>query len=153
MKLILKEQNLTKLWKAINLFQGDINSLAKLMFEAYQGTIDYQGETFEDAVEEVQDTINGKYGTLLEQCSFLIEDKGQVLSACLVTLPEETSLPLLTFAMTHPSFKNQGMGTFLIKKSINALLTQSYKELYLVVTEGNIAAQHLYEKMGFQVFE
>lgn len=153
MKLILKEQNLPNLWKVRNLSQGDINSLARLMFEAYQGTIDYQGETLEDAAEEVQDTINGKYGTLLEQCSFVIEDKGQIISACIVTLLEEKGMPLLTFAMTHPSSKNQGMGTFLIKRSISALLNQGYKELFLVVTEGNSIAQHLYEKIGFRVFE
>ena len=53
----------------------------------------------------------------------------------------------------HPDFKNQGMAAFLLKNSINALLAHGYKELYLVVTQGNLEAQHLYEKIGFRVFE
>ncbi|MCK4304359.1 MAG: GNAT family N-acetyltransferase [Candidatus Eisenbacteria sp.] len=51
--------------------------------------------------------------------------------------------------MTRPEFQNRGLATFLIKESINALLDQGHAALYLVVTEGKVAAQHLYEKVGF----
>ena len=57
--------------------------------------------------------------------------------------------PLLSFSMTHPSLKNQGYSTKLIKHSINSLINNRYDELYLVVTEGNDPAQHLYYKLGF----
>jgi len=153
MKLLLKEQEFEESWSYRNISDKDIRSLGILMWESYQGTIDYEGETLEDAILEIHETINGKYGPLLERCSFFIEENGQALSACLMTWSEEMKLPLLAFSMTHPDFKNQGMGTFLLKKGINALLIQGHKELYLVVTEGNIAARHLYEKIGFQIFE
>ena len=55
--------------------------------------------------------------------------------------------------MTHPDAQGKGMATFLLKKSINALLTLGEKELVLFVTVGNDAAQHIYQKLGFQVEE
>lgn len=152
MKLILKQQELEKSWSCRNISPKDIHSIGILMLESYRDTIDYEGETLEDAISEIRSTINGKYGLLLKRCSFVIEENGQAISACIVTWSEEVNLPLLAFSMTHPDLKNQGMATFLLKKSINTLLAQGYKKLYLVVTEGNIAAKHLYEKIGFQVF-
>ncbi len=55
--------------------------------------------------------------------------------------------------MTHSEFKNRGMATYLLKSAINALLTFDYKELLLMVTDGNEPAQHVYEKVGFRPVE
>ncbi len=130
---------------------GDLIALSQLMLDAYRGTIDDEGETLEDAISEVQRTFASEYGTFLEDCSFLIERDGQALSATLVTLWHEA--PLVAFVMTHPSAKNNGLGAFLLKKSINALLARGYRELYLGVTKGNLPAQHLYEKLSFRIVE
>ena len=153
LKLLLKEQEFEKSWSCRNISGGDVHSLGTLMLESYRGTIDYEGEALEDAIAEIHGTIDGKYGPFWERCSFVIEQKGQAVAASLVVWSEDVNLPLLVYSMTHPDFKNQGMATFLLKKSIDALLAQGYKELYLVVTEGNVSAQHLYQKIGFRVFE
>lgn len=157
MKLTLRKQDFQKYWSYRNIETRDINSLAILMLEAYRNTIYYTGETLEDAISEVQGTFDGKYGSILEKCSFVIENNEQILSTTIITWWQENEnvshIPLLAFSLTHPSYKNQGMATFLIKKSINALLAQGYTELYLFVTEGHASAQHLYEKIGFQVID
>lgn len=156
MNLFLRKQEFEKLWNFRNISQRDINPLGVLMLESYKGTIDYEGETLEDAVAEVRATFNGKYGPLLEHCSFLIEDleeKGHILSATIVVWSGQMQHPLLAYTMTLPDSAHQGMATFLIKTSINALLTHGHRELYLVVTEGNTAALKLYEKLGFQAIE
>ncbi len=92
-----------------------------------------------------------KFGVFQELCSFAIEEEGRLSSAILVTLLHEK--PLVAFSMTHPDFKNRGMATYLLKSAINALLTFGYKDLFLVVTDGNEPAQHLYEKVGFAPVE
>ena len=153
LKLLLSEQKFKKIWNCRNISEKDISSLGMLMLESYRGTIDYEGESLEDSTSEIRNTINGQYGHLLKQCSFVIKENRHAISACIVTWSEEEKLPLLTFSMTHTDFKNLGMGSFLIKKSINALISQKYRELYLIVTEGNKEAQHIYEKIGFSVFE
>lgn len=153
MRLLLKKQEFAMSWNCRTVSEQDIHPLGVLMLDSFRDTIDYEGETLEDAISEIQGTIAGKYGPFLKPCSFVIEENGQALSACLVTFSMEVNLPLIAYSMTHPDFKNQGMGTFLLKKSINAILAQGYKETYLLVTRGNMIAQHLYEKIGFQVFE
>jgi predicted GNAT family acetyltransferase len=153
MKLTLRGQDFHKIWMCRNINTRDTDSLAKLMLEAYRDTIDYSGETLEDAISEVQGTFGGKYGSILENCSFLTENNEQIVSTTIITWWQENEdvshIPLLAFCMTCPSYKNQGMATFLIKKSINALFAQGYTELYLFVTEANTPARHLYEKIGF----
>ena len=152
MYLPLREQHIKKSWECRTLDYTDIVTVGTLMLESFRTTIDYEGETLKDAIAEVKATLDGKYGPFLKDCSFLIEEKGQPLSACIVVYSEEMSLPLIAYTMTHPSYTRRGMATFLLKKCMNALFAREYKGVYLVVTEGN-PARHVYEKMGFRIFE
>ena len=126
---------------------SDTDSLASLMLAAYRDTIDYDGETLEDALFQMRSLFQGKFGPFQDLSSFGIEE-GRLLSAIIITMWE--SRPLVAFSMTRPESKNLGMATFLLKSSINALLTFGQKELVLVVTAGNEPAEHIYEKIGFK---
>ena len=150
MKLRLEKREIAERFSHRNVTVGDAVALGELMLEAYRGTVDYEGETLEETISEVRDTLNGKYGPLLEKASFVIEEKGRILSASLVTWWKETNSPLLAFTMTDSASQGKGMATYLLELSINALLVLGYEELSLVVTESNNPARHLYEKMGFQ---
>jgi ribosomal protein S18 acetylase RimI-like enzyme len=119
------------------------------MFHAYRGTIDDEGETFEDSSAEVARTLDGGYGQVMWNSSFLVERGGQAVAAIIVTWWQEA--PLVAFVMTHPAAKGQGLGTLLLQQSINALLQEGQRELYLFVTEGNAPAQHIYTNLGFRV--
>lgn len=149
MKLQLTGQRLEDTWNCRTISADDVSALAKLMLDAYWGTIDDEGETLEDALETMQDTFAGRSGALLESCSFVIEEWGEPLACTIVIWWNER--PLLAFVMTHPTAKNRGMGRFLLQKSINALLAEGYRELSLFVTKDNLPAQHLYERLGFQI--
>lgn len=157
MRQTLTEQPEASSWSARPISQQDGPLLGKLLYDAYHSTIDDEGETPEEALKEMEGTLAGKYGPVLTTCSFLIEEQGYVLAASVLTdwTDERTGRkqPLLSFLMTHPDTKGKGMATFLLKKSINALLAQGEKELVLFVTVGNDAAQHIYQKLGFQVEE
>jgi ribosomal protein S18 acetylase RimI-like enzyme len=71
------------------------------------------------------------------------------MCATLVTWWREA--PLLAFVITHPDAKGQGMATYLIQHTANALHRDGYHELYLAVTQGNVPAQRVYERLGFEV--
>jgi GNAT superfamily N-acetyltransferase len=131
--------------------RDDVQALATLMYHAYQGAIDNDGETVEEAVNDIERTFEGEYGRFMDGDSFVIEEGDRLLSATLVTWWEEA--PLLAFVMTHPDAKGTGMGRYLIERSINALLADGHDRLILFVTEGNTPAQHLYDKLGFHVVE
>ena len=152
MYLPLREQHITGSWDCRTISYTDIDSVGTLMLESFRNTIDYEGETLTDAIAEVKATLDGKYGPFLKDCSYLIEEKGQPLSACIVVYSEEMSLPLIAYTMTHPDYTRRGMATFLLKKSMNALLAHKYNGVFLVVTEGN-PARHVYEKIGFRTFK
>lgn len=149
MKLRLAEQTFSKTWPCRAVSLADAPALGQLMVEAYRGTIDYDGETVEQAIEEVTGMLDSKYGDFMPSSSFLVEAEGQPVAACLITFWQEA--PLVTVLMTHPSYKGQGLGTFLMRQSINTLYSQGYQDLYLFVTVGNDDARHIYEKLGFVV--
>jgi pimeloyl-ACP methyl ester carboxylesterase len=151
MHLALQPQTMEERWHARPVTAADAPTLAQLMWDAYQGTIDDNNETPEDALAEMQNLFAGEDGPLLEDCSFVIERDGQALAAALVVRWTKTGRPLLSEVFAHPSAKYQGMGRFLIQKSINALLAQGCDGLDLFVTHGNLPAQHLYESVGFRV--
>ncbi len=157
MRLALTEQPGIANWNAHPISRQDGPLLGKLTYDAYYGTIDYEGETLEETLQEIEATLTGKYGPLLANSSFFVAEHGRVLGASMVTdWTDERSgqkQPLLSFLMTDPAARGRGLATALLKKSINALLTQGEKELVLFVTVGNDAAQHIYQKLGFQVEE
>jgi ribosomal protein S18 acetylase RimI-like enzyme len=126
---------------------NDVQALGALMDRAYQGTIDHEGETLDQCVEEINAAVTGKYGPFIQEASFIVTSDNKIICASLVTLYKEK--PLLAFSMTDPDFQRKGLATFLIEKSINALARTGYPEIYLVVTNGNLSAQNLYFRLGF----
>jgi GNAT superfamily N-acetyltransferase len=128
---------------------GDERGLAELMLAAYRGTADDEGGTLEDALWEVRHTLSGEYGEFLWGHSFLVEEDGEALSASLVTGFEGT--PLLAFSMTRPSRQRRGLAGVLILKSARSLRDAGERRLVLFVSEANLPARKLYEKLGFRV--
>ncbi len=86
--------------------EGDKRALAELMFAAYQGTVDYSGESIEDAEEEIVKTFSGVYGKFLPSCSYVVESGSQIVCASLIKVLDQG--PLLAFAMTSPSWRRRG---------------------------------------------
>jgi GNAT superfamily N-acetyltransferase len=127
---------------------ADPAALAELMLDSYKGTVDYEGESLEDARIEISNLIEGKYGHFLGEHSFLYWEEGELASATLVTLLE--GRPLLAFSMTRSSHKRRGHATALILATADSLAKAGYGCLDLWVTESNKAAINLYRKLGFK---
>lgn len=151
MRLMLSEQSFDATRPCRTIARDDGPALGALMLAAYQGSIDDAGETLAEAIAAAQEMLGGRYGLLIDRCSFVAEQAGLPIGACIITLWKGT--PLVCNIMVHPAHKNQGLGTFLLKHSANALFEHGYRDLVLYVTVGNDSAQHLYEKLGFQVEE
>ncbi len=150
MKLALERQEPAGPWTWRQVTLEDAEPLAELMLDAYRGTVDYHDETLADARAEIHKTLNDGYGRFIPVASFLIEEDGRLVSACLVTLLDDPTIPLLAFSMTAPNHRNQGLAGFLIRHAVNRLLDAGHRELALVVTSTNEPAIHLYEKLGFR---
>jgi len=149
MSLHLRPQIASRAWPCRTIRDADRQHLAILMYAAFRGTIDDEGGTFSDAVGEIEKTMTGDYGRLLGDCSFVIPQGEFLASACLISWYEPSATPFVVFTMTRPEHRTQGMARFLLKRSINALITHGHSALTLIVTDGNRPAQSLYKSLGF----
>jgi GNAT superfamily N-acetyltransferase len=150
MELELARQEMVASWEYRTVRTSDREDLAILLYAAFRGTIDDEGETFADALAEIDRTFAGDYGDLLFDCSFVIERGEFFASACLVGLSDPHDAPLVVFSMTRPDAQRRGMGRFLLQRSIDALLDRGHERLRLIVTEGNVPALRLYASLGFR---
>ena len=128
---------------------SDQPALGSLMYRAYLDTVDYDGETPDQAAEEVCKTIQGSYGEFMPHCSTVLERAGSLLSATLITRFEER--PFVAFTFTDPAFAGQGMARACMQAAMFELLANGDHELRLVVTTANTRAVKLYGNLGFQV--
>lgn len=126
---------------------ADAMALGTLMFHAYQGTVDSEGETEAQATEEITRTFAGAYGPIDLLNSRVIERDGSIVSATLITRWKEQ--PFVAFSMTHPQWKGQGLARACMAAAMNALVASGRHELSLVVTAANEPAVRLYRRLGF----
>jgi len=150
MELRLTRQEIGAFWPCRTVGPADRKDLAILLYAAFRGTIDDEGETFADALAEIDKVFSGHYGGLLLDCSFVSERGAFLSSASLICLSEPDGVPLVVFSMTHPDAQREGLARHLMRQSINALLDRGHTRLRLIVTERNTRAQRLYESLGFE---
>jgi len=129
--------------------QEDIPLLGKLFLAAYVGTVDYEGESEQEAIAAVRATFEGEFGEFLGAASLVIEHSNKLASASFVTLWR--GQPLLTFSVTAPEHKGSGFAGKCIGASMKALEQAGYQELHLFVTATNAPALSVYNRLGFSV--
>lgn len=128
---------------------SDIKELAELMVDAYRDTIDYDGETVEEALAEVKSYFMCRDGRPILDCSHLIFNANTLVSACLVSWWRERQLPLIAYLMTRPEWKNQGLGAAVLGATLQDLRDQGHRQVGAVITEGNTPSEILHRRHGF----
>ena len=130
---------------------SDTDAMAELMLEAYRGTIDYEGETLDEAVAEVKAYLAGERGgrPLLE-VSRLAFDGERLAGACLAAEWHERQTALISYVMTHSEWKRRGVGRQALRAVLTALRAQDYRRVHAFITEGNSFSERLFGRMGFQ---
>ena len=128
-----------------NVVQGDFEALVELMLDAYEGTIDDEGETIDDATGEV-----GRFfgGAPILDASFLAEHEDSVIGACLVSMSGAS--PIVAYAMTAGEWKAQGLGAALVERSLSALAAAGHSRVTAVITEGNEPSERMAARLGFE---
>jgi L-amino acid N-acyltransferase YncA len=130
---------------------ADTLLLAELMIDAYRGTIDYDDETFDDGLAEVNAFIVGERGgPPWLAMSYLALVDSHVVGACLTGEWSERQLPVIAYVLTSANWKKQGVGRQLLFRVLDALNENSYPEVRAVITEGNTPSENLFLKIGFQ---
>ncbi len=155
--------DLTRLWKSSNgrdaidielrpVTASDIDELARLMLDAYRGTIDYQDEDIDDAREEVRSYFRmASDGEPVTAQSRLAFRDGRLISACLCTRFTGEPHPLIAYVMTSPAEKGRGIARYLLMHVLEQLSAAGHKGVSAVITEGNTPSERLFRNAGFTV--
>ena len=122
--------------------------LAALMLDAYVGTIDYEGEGYDEARAEVAGYLGD--APLLGH-SFVATDGGLIVSAVLVTARPE--VPLIGYVMTAAARKRQGLARLVVATALRSLGDGGYRRVGLWTTAGNEASERLFSSLGAELVE
>lgn len=125
----------------------ETEQLAELMLDAYRNSVDFTGETTDDALVEVEGYFAGRSGEPLRNCSWVYENNGALLSACLVSL--YAGAPLIAYVLTLSPWKGRGLGSFLLRQSLLSLQDAHYAEVRALITDGNRPSEAVFTRFGF----
>jgi RimJ/RimL family protein N-acetyltransferase len=125
----------------------DAAVLAVLMLDAYLGTIDYEGETIVEARQEVAGYLAG---TPLLDCSWLHVAGEVPVSACLVSWWTDRGCPIVSYVMTAPERKGEGLAAALLARSLASLVDAGHAEVRAAITEGNVPSERAFARAGFR---
>lgn len=129
--------------------------LGQLMYDAYLDTVDYEGESLQDAVFEVSRTLTtAHYGATIPEACLVIEDSrdGSIIAAIItaLTLSEGgQQCSAILYLMTAKKWQRKGFGKRLLMHVLQQQHAASTSHIYLSVNPLNVQARQLYEQIGF----
>jgi RimJ/RimL family protein N-acetyltransferase len=125
----------------------DAEALAELMLDAYLGTIDDEGETLEDARQEV-----ARYfaGAAMLDCSWLRLADDLPVSASLVSQWADRGCAIVSYVMTTAAWKGEGFASELLGRSLASLAEAGHGEVRAAITEGNVPSETIFARAGFR---
>ena len=122
-------------------------AVAHLMVDGYRGTIDFEGETDDDALDELQGAVAGGNGETIRDAWLMVRTAEGEPAAAIATV-RWRGMPFISYVFTAAAHKGRGYGGALIRQAALALEAAGETELVLFVTVGN-PARSLYESLGF----
>ena len=132
-------------------FSGDAAQRPRSLIDAYRGTIDYDGETNDDALAETHAYLIGERGgppwLTNSRQAFL---NTRLVGACLVGEWSESQLPIIAYVLTRAECKRNGIGRQMLFSMLKVLSEKGFSEVRAVITEGNEASENLFHQLGFQ---
>jgi GNAT superfamily N-acetyltransferase len=126
---------------------AELPDVARLMVDGYRGTIDFEGETDDDALEELEGAVAGANGPPLRE-AWLLSRTPEGTAASAICCIRWRGMPFISYVFTAADQKGRGYAGALIRHAAAALVEGGESELVLFVTVGN-PARTLYERLGF----
>lgn len=124
---------------------ADRAALARLMLDAYRGTIDYEGETIVEAAAEVDAWFASPEP--LPDRSLVALEGGGIVGAALLSRVD--GIPFVAYLYTDPAWKRRGIAEGLVRAAMASLAETGEDRIHLWVTAGNTAAERIYDRLGF----
>ena len=122
---------------------ADQAALARLLLDAYVGTVDYEGETLPEATKEIvawlrdSPMLDHSYGAVVA---------GHLVSAVLMMAFDDA--PVVRALMTAPAHKGAGLGRAVTEAALASLRGSRYESVVLYITKGNTPSERLFTAAG-----
>lgn len=126
---------------------ADLPVIAGLMVDGYRGTIDFEDETDDDALDELRGAAAGSNGPVLRG-AWLMARAADGSPAAAIAVVRWHEMPFISYVFTAAAKKRRGYAGALIQRVAIELHAAGERELVLFVTVGN-PARSLYERLGF----
>lgn len=123
--------------------RADHEALARLMLDAYRGSIDDEGENIEDA----RTAIDHYFETIVWPHSFVIVGGDQPLAMSMVVIVDR--FHYIDPVATAAGHKGQGLGRIAVATSLRSLTKSGITEVGAVITVGNAPSERLFTRFGF----
>jgi GNAT superfamily N-acetyltransferase len=127
---------------------SDLAALADLMLDAYRGTIDYDGETLEQAVEEVEGYLAGE--AALEWSALAVA--GDTVAST-VLMSKVNGGPFVSYVMTRADAKNRGIASVLLDQAVELAWHAGHEEIQAWITAGNAPSERIFTRAGFEIVD
>ena len=120
----------------------DRDGLAQLMLDAYRGSDDDEGETFDEAAEVVDFYLR----TCLREHSFVLKEQATPIAMSLVL--EFNGVHYIDPVAVTATHKRDGVGRRLVQASLASLATAGVTEVGATITDGNVPSERLFARLG-----
>jgi L-amino acid N-acyltransferase YncA len=118
-------------------------------YEAFKYTSDKYlfSNKREDRIKTVKNLFNGDYGEIINECSFIIKNKGRI-SGAVISSRLGFDRAFIVSIFVKRAYRKKGIGKFLLFTALNRLKALSYHYVFLWVNAENFA-QNFYSHYGF----
>jgi hypothetical protein len=137
------------IWRNPSVDDGQI--VAELMLDSYRDTIDYDGETIDDALREVESYFSGlRDDSTWLNYSWLGFVEDSIACASLLSFWKDRNAPIIAYVMTASNWKGKHLATSGALRSLNSLAENNHAKVYAVITEGNVPSERVFTRIGFE---
>ena len=121
----------------------DREALARLLLDAYRGSVDDEGEDLDDA----RAAIDGYLSLLLPEHSVAVVDEGGIVAISFVIVVD--GIHYIDPVAVAPGHKRRGLGRDAVRRSLASLAAAGVGEVGATITDGNVPSERLFAGLGF----
>ncbi len=121
----------------------DREGLAALMLDAYRGTIDDEGEDFDDALAAVDRYL----ASMEHEHSIVVTERDRVVAMAFVAVVD--GVHYVDPIVVASDRKRTGLGRDAVRMLLDSLANAGVAEVGATITDGNTASERLFVGLGF----
>jgi ribosomal protein S18 acetylase RimI-like enzyme len=129
-----------------------LERLAELDWESFRGSPDERlaAETLAEERRSLTELVEGRLGRILEDCSGAIVLSDGRPTAMILVAEQAPGRSIVLDLVVDPTWRRRGIASYLLQGAIDRLTAGGGEAVRLWVTDTNLPARALYDRLGFR---